>query len=221
MGKRASTHQEGAAETDSQRSDQGAPAQPTSPPVRPLRLVGSTPEEVAPARFMWGETGPFEGFVPGLATAGALAAELDRVLRGRAARLSRTASAAERARWLEDALNPTVAACRVGLVPAARAAFDAATLILAELHAPSAVPQRALRLCRLWTATPPALREIATICELLGASEAVDVAMRVLRTPLPPASMVIEAFDQRLAPEFSLMDALLTTAAMGPGSTTP
>ena len=125
MGKRASTHREGAAETDSEHADQGVPAQPASPPVKPLRLVGSTPEEVAPARFAWGETGPFEGFVPGLATAGALAAELDRVLRGRAARLSRTPSAAERARWLEDALNPTVAACRVALVPAARAASTA------------------------------------------------------------------------------------------------
>ncbi|EYF02535.1 hypothetical protein [Chondromyces apiculatus] len=177
------------------------------------------PLEVAPARFGWGETTPFEGFVPSIATAGALAAELDRVLRGRAV-LPRPAppSPALRARWFDDALTPAVAACRVALAPPLRVAFDAAVLVLAELHAPAAVPSRALLLCRTWSGTPEALREIATIADLLNATRAVEAALRVLRSPLLRPSAVIEELDGRLAPDFGIMDVLIDAAASTPSS---
>lgn len=122
--------------------------------------------ETAPLQDAWGETGPFEGFVPGIATAGALAAELLRVVRGRG----------EHA--LDEALPPGARACVEALAPDAQIAFDAATLVIADIAAPHAIGRRFEALAHRWIAAPRALGRIAAVAMMLGAGAAVPRAAR-------------------------------------------
>ncbi|HSO00235.1 MAG TPA: hypothetical protein VLS89_18210 [Candidatus Nanopelagicales bacterium] len=162
--------------------------------------------DAAPARGGHGEVGPFEGFVPGIATAGALAAELERVVRGRAAHAG--SSIRRRARWIDDSITPAAAASRAAHPPPDRVAFDAATLLLAELYAPEATRPRTLALCKSWSHTPAALRELGAIARMLGAEEAVARVTRALGEPPPRPGDVIESLEDRLSPDFSLIEAL-------------
>jgi len=283
------------------RSPRRSPAgraedEPDAPARAPRRFEDAPPRaprlsDVAPARAAWGEAAPFEGLVPGLSGAGALAAELERVVRGRAlAEGASEASREERARWIDEALTPAAIACRAALPAPDRVAFDAATLIVAELHAPEAVAPRVAALARRWDPAPPALRAIAAVALMLGAGEALVTAARaaaersrgsprdaarrrsaatltalceaavaagdvatgqavllagssqlddaerarlhaLLRAAArsgPPAALqklrpsaVTDALDRRLAPDFSLLDALTDAAADPPSGRAP
>jgi len=246
------------------------PTEPGRGLVAALRALS----DVAPARGAWGEAGPFEGFVPGIATAGALAAELDRVVRGlvsgsvgaaagagsgsgsgkrereagagagsgsgereRGAGAGAEAEAeaevaagaaagagadgetaraqgaqggegrgvgagaaaggsdegsAGRARWIfDEALTPGALACRDALTAAAQVAFDAASMVVAERHAPAAVAGRFEALARRWAGVPLALRQLGAVAAMLGAGDALPRAVhRIAARPGSGASVV-------------------------------
>lgn len=162
-------------------------------PVEPDRGLAAALRglaDAAPARRGWGETGFFEGYIPGIATAGALAAEFDRVVRGLAAEsggggagevVPADEAPADGARWiLDEALTPVALACRDALPPAAQVAFDAASLVVIELHAAEALGPRFTALARRWVSSPAALRQLAAIAILLGGHDAIAHAARVL-----------------------------------------
>lgn len=174
-------------------------------------------KQVAPARTAWGETSPFEGLVPGLVRPGELAAELERVVRGRAA--SAGPDPEDRAQWIDEAMTPGAVMCRDALPEPDQIAFDAATLVIAELYAPEAVGPRALALCRAWRSSEPALRAIGGIAQMLGAWDAVNLVRRRLGEP-PRASEFITTLEGRLEPDFSLLEGLLEQA-FGPDNDRP
>lgn len=132
------------------------------------------PALTAKARVIRGQRGeltPFGGLVPGIATAGAVAAELFRV-----ARAAGTAT---------GALTPGAVACRDALTPAAQLAFDAVTVgLAAKFDGPKAGQARLTEVIRAWRSSPAALAKLAATSWLVGLEDALlDIARELLAGP--------------------------------------
>ncbi len=143
-----------------------------------------------------GEIAPFEGFVPGVATAGALARELSRTTREGV-----------------DTL-PLAAACRDALGPAARLAFDAAGVAIAVLDDVDGVAQERLRAAMLaWRSSPRDLARLAAVAAYAGFGSGVLAATRVLddEKDAPALTAITEALA--VAGEGKLVGRLLPRVA--------
>lgn len=126
-------------------------------------------DEARRIRSRRGELAPFEGFVPGAVSAGALAKELARVTEeGERARGEGDDDARREARARE-------AACREVLGPAARLAFDAAAIAITGARGVEQEARRRLREAfGAWRAAPRDLARLAAVAILVGMED--DVA---------------------------------------------
>ena len=128
--------------------------------------VTKDPGFVAEARKLQaarGQLAPFQGFVPGAASAGALAAELDR------------------ATTEKDDPFPLAAAHRAALGPAARLAFDAAAIAVAHLRGTAATVEVRLRAAVLaWRHAPRDLARLIAAAAQIGVAGDVPAAARAV-----------------------------------------
>ncbi len=119
---------------------------------------------------------PFEGFVPGTASAGALARELALVTTG--------------------AVDPypLAASHRAALGPAARLAFDAAALVIAvQRGAPAASEARLREGLLTWRSSPKDLHRLAGVAAQAGLADLVPAAALALGDDVPALRACAEA----------------------------
>ena len=140
--------------------------------------VTRDPALAADAREIRGELGqiaPFEGLVPGVATAGALAKEL-----------ARTTTE-------DDDPLPLAAACREKLGPAARLAFDAAAVVIAACDGTAEMAEARLRVALLaHRGAPGDVARIVGAALDVGFEEGVVAAARALGDDAPALIAIAE-----------------------------
>jgi hypothetical protein len=139
--------------------------------------------EVREIRGMRGQLVPFEGFVPGVATAGALAQELARTTDDRGHGPHAPA----------DVLR-LAAPCRDALGPAARLAFDTAAIVIAVVQGTPAMAEERLRSAILtWRSSPRDLTRLVAVAALMNLGLEVVSVAKALDDDAPALTAIAEA----------------------------
>jgi hypothetical protein len=159
------------------------------------------PELAAQARQILGDRcriAPFEGMVPGAATAGALAREL-----------ARTADD-------DDFPLPLAATFRDALGPAARLAFDAASVVIARAQAADDVARKHLRATVVaWRTSPRDVAKLSAVAVLASLGDELVVASRDLSRADDRPALIAMAEALAVAGAVELAAKLLPRIAPG------
>jgi hypothetical protein len=149
-------------------------------------------EEARRIRSERGEIAPFEGFVPGAVSAGALAKELARLAAEEDERVSLTS--AEKHDRTRDEGRARMRACRDALSPASRVAFDAAAIAIAAKRSEhAAARQRLGEAIAAWRASPHDLCRITAVAILVELEEDLPKEVRLLAGDAPALIAVAKA----------------------------